>query len=158
MTLSGDQTGWDPKVFHSLHQHLLDSNDAGDNHKGMVDKSSAFVKADFVAVNNPIANDDDLPRFDCYLDDIFGAFNPRDEGKGSAAIPLALHLVGTPHNSGGMESFPRDDIFAIPKFLAEAKPSDRWSTPGGSQSHCRRTSATRGIRPLTSSWRADTHT
>ncbi|KAI2495699.1 hypothetical protein MHU86_18830 [Fragilaria crotonensis] len=118
------RSDWDPKVFHSPHQHLLDSGEAVDNDDGMIDGSSEFGEADFFAVNYPIANDDDLPRFDCYLDDIFGAFNPRDAEKSSAAIPLALHIVGRPHNAEN-ESFPRDDILAIPKFLAEAKPSER---------------------------------
>ncbi|KAI2505007.1 hypothetical protein MHU86_9450 [Fragilaria crotonensis] len=82
------RSDWDPKVFHSPHQHLLDSDEAVDNDDGMIDGSSEFGEADFFAVNYPIANDDDLPRFDCYLDDIFGAFNPRDAEKSSAAIPL----------------------------------------------------------------------
>ena len=119
------RSDWDPKAFHSPHQHLLDSDEAVDNDEGMIDGSSEFGEADFFAVNYPIADDDDLPRFDCYLDDIFGAFNPRDAEKSSAAIPLALHIVGRPHNAKGNESFPRDDILAIPKFLAEAKPSER---------------------------------
>ncbi len=36
-----------------------------------------------------------------------------------------LHIVGRPHDPNGRESFPRDDILAIQKFLAEAKPSER---------------------------------
>ena len=114
---------WDPSVYHSPHQHLLDTEGAVDNDKGLVDKMSAFGKADYFAVNYPPY--DDLPRFDCYLDDIFGAFNPRDAEKSAAAIPLALHLVGRPCDPEVEETFPRDDILAIPKFLAEAKPSER---------------------------------
>ena len=34
-------------------------------------------------------------------------------------------LVGRPNDVGITESFPRDDILAIPKFLAEAKPSEK---------------------------------
>ncbi|KAI2507351.1 hypothetical protein MHU86_7071 [Fragilaria crotonensis] len=119
------RSDWDPKVFHSPHQHLLASDEAVDNDKGMVDRSSEFGEANFFVVNYPIANDDDLPRFDCYLDDIFGAFNPKDAEKSSVAIPLPLHIVGRPHDAGGNELFPRDNILAIPKFLAEAKPSER---------------------------------
>ncbi len=119
------RSDWDPEEFHSPHQHLLDSDEAVDNDVGAVDPARAFGKADFFAVNYPTANYDDLPRFDCYLDDIFGAFNPRDMARSAAAIPLALHLVGRPVETGSPESFPRDDILAIPKFLAEAKPSER---------------------------------
>jgi hypothetical protein len=49
----------------------------------------------------------------------------RDAVKGTAAIPLAIHIVGRPHDPNGQESFPRDDILAVPKFLAEAKPSEK---------------------------------
>jgi hypothetical protein len=69
--------------------------------------------------------EDDMARFDCYLDDIFGAFMDREAEKSAAAIPLALHIVGRPHDPSRRESFPRDDILAITKFLAEAKPSER---------------------------------
>ncbi len=81
-----------------------------------------FAETEYVAVDEP---KDDLARFNCYLDDIFGAFMEREAEKGAAAIPLALHIVGRPHDPNGRESFPRDDILAIPKFLAEAKPSER---------------------------------
>ncbi|KAI2497773.1 hypothetical protein MHU86_16715 [Fragilaria crotonensis] len=113
---------WDPSVYHSPHQHLLDTEGAVDNDKGSVDKMSVFGKADYFAVNYPPY--DDLPRFDCYLDDILGPSTPRRR-KSAAAIPLALHLVGRPCDPEVKETFPRDDILAIPKFLAEAKPSER---------------------------------
>jgi hypothetical protein len=64
-------------------------------------------------------------QFDYYLDDIFGAFMDRQAERSAAAIPLALHIVGRLHDPHRQESFPRDDILAIPKFLAEAKPSER---------------------------------
>ena len=44
---------WDPSVYHSPHQHLLDTEEAVDNDKGSVDKMSAFGKADYFAVNYP---------------------------------------------------------------------------------------------------------
>ena len=119
------RSDWDPEAFHSPHQHLLDSDEAVDNDEGAVDPAGAFGTADFFAVNYPTANHDDLPRFDCYLDDIFGAFNPKDAARSAAAIPLALHIVGRLVDTGSPESFPRDNILAIPKFLAEAKPSER---------------------------------
>ncbi|KAI2501758.1 hypothetical protein MHU86_12678 [Fragilaria crotonensis] len=112
---------------------------AVDNDKGSVDKMSVFGKADYFAVNYPPY--DDLPRFDCYLDDILGPSTPRRR-KSAAAIPLALHLVGRPCDPEVKETFPRDDILAIPKFLAEAKPSERKMILGwivdhaASSSHC----------------------
>jgi hypothetical protein len=57
----------------------------------------------------------------CHL---FGAFMDRKAERIAAAIPLALHIVGRPHDPSRQESFPRDNILAIPKFLAEAKPSE----------------------------------
>lgn len=67
------------------------------NDEGAVDHARAFGKADFFAMNYLIANYyDDLTRFNCYLDNIFGAFNPRDTARSEAAIPLALHLMGRP--------------------------------------------------------------
>ncbi|KAI2500083.1 hypothetical protein MHU86_14410 [Fragilaria crotonensis] len=113
---------WDPSVYHSPHQHLLDTEGAVDNDKGSVDKMSVFGKADYFAVNYPPY--DDLPRFDCYLDDILGPSTPRRR-KERCRDPLALHLVGRPCDPEVKETFPRDDILAIPKFLAEAKPSER---------------------------------
>lgn len=109
------------KAFSRLIYHISYLRQV-DNDRGSIIKTSAFGKADYFAVNYPI--DDDLPRFDCYLDDIFGAFNPRDADRSAAAIPLALHLVVRPCDPEVAESFPRDDILAIPKFLAEAKPSE----------------------------------
>ncbi|KAI2497537.1 hypothetical protein MHU86_16940 [Fragilaria crotonensis] len=94
---------------------------AVDNDKGSVDKMSVFGKADYFAVNYPPY--DDLPRFDCYLDDILGPSTPRRR-KERCRDPLALHLVGRPCDPEVKETFPRDDILAIPKFLAEAKPSE----------------------------------
>jgi hypothetical protein len=49
----------------------------------------------------------------------------REAERSAAAIPLALHIVGRPHDPSRQESFPRDHILPIPKFLAEAKPSER---------------------------------
>jgi hypothetical protein len=45
-------------------------------------------EARFFAINNPA--DDDVPRFDCYLDDledIFEAFNKSESERSAAAIP-----------------------------------------------------------------------
>ncbi len=49
-----------------------------------------------------------------------------DSVRASAAVPLALHLIGRPVRGGvEEESFPRDDLLAVSKFLAEARPSKR---------------------------------
>jgi hypothetical protein len=77
----------------------------------------------FFAPNYPI--EDILPRFDCYLDDIFGAFYGCDKARSAATIPMALHIVGRPNNTSNGESFPRDKLLSLSKFLAEAKPAQR---------------------------------
>jgi hypothetical protein len=38
-------------------------------------------------------------------------------------LPLVLHLVGRPVDEKIPESFPRDDLLSVSKFLAEAKAS-----------------------------------
>ena len=48
------RSDWDPEVFHSLHQHLLDSDKAGDNDRMTVNPAGALGnKADFFAVSYP---------------------------------------------------------------------------------------------------------
>jgi hypothetical protein len=113
---------WDPLLHRSPHQELLNSKAAIDNDEGHVRREHPFGKAQTLAVNYP--DSDDFPRYECYLDDIFGAFLERYGARGAAAIPLALHMIGRPHGTEGEESFPRDDLLAISKFLAEAKPSE----------------------------------
>ena len=81
-----------------------------------------FGQAKSLAVNYP--DSDDFSWYECYLDDIFGAFLERYGDRGAAAIPLALHMIGRPRGTEGDESFPRDDLLAMSKFLAEAKPSE----------------------------------
>jgi hypothetical protein len=113
---------WDPQQFKSPHQALISTDEAVGNNRGEIRPDDAFAEPELFAVDEP---EDDRARFDCYLDDIFGAFMDREAERSSAAIPLALHIVGRPHDPSRRESFPRDDILAIPKFLAEAKPSER---------------------------------
>ena len=38
---------------------------------------------------------------------------------------MALHIVGRPNDTSNGESFPRDELLSLSKFLAEAKPSQR---------------------------------
>ncbi|KAI2511723.1 hypothetical protein MHU86_2617 [Fragilaria crotonensis] len=44
-----------------------------------------------MSVEDPV--DDGLVKFECYLNDLFGAFRARDKDKAEAALPQALHLV-----------------------------------------------------------------
>jgi hypothetical protein len=62
------------------------------------------------------------PRFDCFLDDIFGAMLDDDSARGAAVVPLVLEILGRPNSTS--ESLPRDVILSIKKFLAEARPSE----------------------------------
>jgi hypothetical protein len=38
---------------------------------------------------------------------------------------MAFHIVGRPNDTSKGESFPRDELLSLSKFLAEAKPSQR---------------------------------
>ena len=84
-----------------------------------------FIKAQSLAVNYP-PDAEELPRFECYLDDIVCAFLEHHGAWGAAANPLALlHLIGRPHGSGDDECFPCNDLLlVISIFLAKAKPSE----------------------------------
>ena len=93
------------------------------NNKGHVRRGDPFNNTQLLAVNYPDA-DDSFPRFECYLDDILGAFMESRGALGAAAIPLTLHMIRRAHESGDDESLPRDDVLVISKFLAEGKPSE----------------------------------
>ena len=114
---------WDPSVWSAPQQGVLRTSRAVDNDEGHVRPSDEFGKAFAMSVNDPV--DDGLAKFECYLDDLFGVFRDRDVDKAEAALPLALHLVGRPVDERAPESFPRDDLLAASKFLAEAKASER---------------------------------
>ena len=114
---------WDPTLYHSPHQPLLESDRAKDDDADGSLVGERFGCSHFFAPDYPI--EDILPRFDCYLDDIFGAFYGCDREKSAAAIPMALHIVGRPNDASNGESFPRDELLSLSKFLAEAKPSQR---------------------------------
>jgi hypothetical protein len=114
---------WDPTRHHSPHQPLLESDRAKDDDADGSLGGEGFMRSHFFAPNYPI--EDILPRFDCYLDDIFGAFYGCDKARSAAAIPMALHKVGRPNDASGGESFPRDELLSLLKFMAEAKPAQR---------------------------------
>ncbi len=63
---------WDPTRHHSPHQPLLESDRAKDDDADSSLGGERFRCSHFFAPDYPI--EDILPRFDCYLDDIFGAF------------------------------------------------------------------------------------
>jgi hypothetical protein len=113
---------WDPTALHSPHQGLLESDRAVDCDAGLIQPDDGFSPAFEMSV--PYPDDDEDVRFDCYLDDMFGAFLESRSPKSAAAVPLALHLVSRPAAVSGSESFPRDDFLAISKFLAEALPTE----------------------------------
>ena len=102
------------------HQPLLESDRAKDNDVDVTLGGEGFARSHFFAPDYPI--EDILSRFDCYLDNIFGAFYGCNKATSAAAIPMALHIVGRPNDTSNGESFPRDDLLSLSKFLAEAKP------------------------------------
>ena len=63
------------------------------------------------------ANDD--PKYDCYIDDVFGCFLAEHAARGEAVVPLVLSLFGRPNDA--LESLPRDPLLSVKKFLAEAQ-------------------------------------
>jgi hypothetical protein len=114
---------WDPSVWSAPRQGILRTSDAFDNDNGHVRPDKEFGRAFAMWVVDPVG--DGLAKFDCYLDNLFGVFWAWDREKAEAALPLALHLVGRPVDDKAPESFPRDDLLAVSKFLAEAKASER---------------------------------
>lgn len=109
---------------------------------------------------NYLNNDDDLPRFDCYLDNILQAFELHDAERNAAAIPLAQHLIGRPHDQEGDKSFPIDSILAsqnsCPKqsHLRVRRSSAGWLTPGNNLllHYCRTNAHQSGFGLLRRSW------
>jgi hypothetical protein len=117
------RSDWDPTPHHSPHQPLLESDRANYDDADGTLVGEGFMCSHFFAPNYPM--EDILPRFNCYLDDIFGAFYGCNKAKRAAAIPMALHIVGRPNDTLNGESFPRDKLLSLSKFLAEAKPAQR---------------------------------
>jgi hypothetical protein len=113
---------WDAALMKCPHQEALISDRAVDSDSGFVQADDSFGVAYPMSVVFP---SDEGPRFECYLDDLFGVFREKDAWKAEAAMPLALHIVGQPAHSAVDESFPRDGLLAMSKFLAEAKASER---------------------------------
>jgi len=104
---------WDPLALRSPHQHFLDGEPE------FVADDVPFAAADPLAVSLP---EDDAPKADCYIDDLFAAFLEDDVSKGAAMLPLVLHLLGRPLATS--ESLTRDDLMSLTKFRAEATPAE----------------------------------
>jgi hypothetical protein len=117
------RSDWYPSVWSAPHQGLLRTSEAVDNDEGYVRPDEEFGEAFAMPVKDPV--DDGLAKFDCDLDDSFGVFRAQDWVRAEAALPLALHLVGRPVDDKVPESFPRDYLLAVSKFLAEAKALER---------------------------------
>ena len=117
------RTDWEPAVWSAPQRKVLRTSEAVDNDKGHVYPGDEFGKAFAMSVEDPV--DDGLAKFECYLNDLFEVFRARDKDKAEAVLPKALHLVGRPVDERSPESFPRDELLAASKFLAEAKASER---------------------------------
>jgi hypothetical protein len=105
--------GWDPSLHSSPHQHLIADR------VELEPASTPFATA--LAVRIPWLPTSD-PKCDGYLDDIFMAFLPCDLARGSAVLPLVVHLLGRPVHPA--ESELREDLLSLSKFIAEATPSE----------------------------------
>jgi hypothetical protein len=77
------RNNWDPQQFKFPHQALLSTDEAVDNDRGEIRPDEVFAEPEYFAVDEP---EDNLARFDCYLDDIFGAFMEREAEKSAAVI------------------------------------------------------------------------
>ena len=113
---------WDQSVWSAPRQGILRTSEALDNEKGHVQLDEEFGRAFAMSVKDPVGNG--LAKFECYLDNLFEVFRARDREKAEAILPLILHLVGRPVDDKAPQSFPRDNLLAVSKFLAEAKASE----------------------------------
>jgi hypothetical protein len=113
------EPAWDPDTFQSPHQHLLQNAILFD------DDAVPIAEARDVAVDLP---NDDNPKADCYIDNIFNAFLETDVAWGSKIIPFIVHLFGRPLQEA--ESLPQDGMLSIKKLLAEATPAERQTILG----------------------------
>ena len=113
---------WDPSTCFAPHQPMLESEKAVDRDAGKKLDGEPFGKATDMSVSYPPG--DTGPKFDCYLDDLFGVSREKDRKRLEAVLPLVLHLIGRPVDDGLPESLPRDALIAVSKFLAKAKASE----------------------------------
>ena len=105
--------GWDHQVLQSPHQAMI-----GDTPE-LEAPDVPLALASALAVTLP---PDDVPKSNCYIDDLFAAFLEQDFYRGSHIIPFVLHLVGWPIAVD--ESLKCNDILSLLKFLTEAMPAE----------------------------------
>ena len=106
--------GWDHQALQSPHQAMI-----GDTPELEV-PDVPLAPASALAVTLP---PNDMPKSDCYIDDLSAAFLEWDFHQGSRIIPFVLHLVGRPITAN--ESLKCDDILLLSKFLTEAMPAEQ---------------------------------
>jgi len=106
--------GWDHEMLVSLHQHILQ------DHIETEDTNIPLAQVADMMVN---MSDDDDPKADCYIDDIFAAFLERDVARVAHMVPFVLFLLGRPVQPD--ESLAWDDLLSIKKFITKPNPS-KW--------------------------------
>jgi hypothetical protein len=62
--------------------------------------------------------DDNWPKADCYIDDIFTTFLECDIKRGSKIVPFVIHLLSCPVVV--QETLPCKDLLSFLKFMAKA--------------------------------------
>ena len=118
--------GWDHQVLQSPHHAMIG------NTPELEAPDVPLAPASALAVTLP---PDDVPKSNCYIDDLFAAFLEHDFHRGSGIIPFVLHLVGRPIAVD--ESLKCDDILSLSKFLAETMPAEQKMILGWIMDTCR---------------------
>ena len=89
---------WLLSTHRSEHQHLLlQAHDCDHS----LDPTTPFGEA--LPLGVPMTADDN-PKYDCYIDDVFGCFLAEHAARGEAVAPVVLSLFGRPNDA--QESLP----------------------------------------------------
>jgi hypothetical protein len=81
---------WLPSIHHSEHQHLLlQAHDCDLSLDPIMPFGEALPLGVFMMA-------DDNPKYNCYIDDVFGCFLAEHADRGEAIAPLVLSLFGRP--------------------------------------------------------------
>jgi hypothetical protein len=105
--------GWDPQRHLSPHSNKLPPEPL------LEPPTIPFATAEPLSVPLP---DDDEPKSEVYIDDLFNCFLQQHLVRGREILPFVLQLLGRPPDAG--DPIERDDVLSISKFLAEATPSE----------------------------------
>jgi len=97
--------GWDHDMLVHPHQHILQDR------VKMEDANIHLAQVADMMVELP--NDDD-PKADCYIDDIFAVFLEQDAACGARMVPFVIFLLGRPVQPG--KSLAQDDLLSIKKL------------------------------------------